>query len=1069
MTSLIIKSKIWNHSNNPIINYKDKKFTKQKMTIEKSGIISLKKDNLIFRQTDNLDNSGNSSQDTNYMNESRNTELISIQKRENDSNFYVNCGDWSKDLMQLIDQSAVYFLYKGLTIENFLKEKQKYYVLNQGDIIKLGKIYLKILHIKLTGSDNDNDEKDKADKATDKHSDNNKKLVSESDSSSDDDDSDSDNDNDSNKGNGNESRIKNDKKEDEERSVIMKRNYSPYDSNNNSKKSEFVFNSYSNKNSNKKNKNMRYNKLSNSFNGNLSDMNLDKKIKENIGIKRSMSFKLKSLKNLSISVDSSGKINNNIIQKRPKKIKSKKSKKKFNNKNKCKPNKTDIDKPQQKKGKICRICLSEEDNPKKNPLICPCTCKGSMKYIHYYCLKNWLNLKIESELGYGNDIETEQPTITYSTKDISCELCKTKLPDYIKHKGQIFNVSFYKPKYSKFIVLESIRDDNRRTKFIHIIPLNKKQIVKIGRLNNCDLSLPDYSISRVHCCMYIETGQLFLENNSKFGTKILVQTPKLLMSPEYPLAIEVQKVYLKISIQKPFSLFGCCNVYTTSVTKMLVYQKQNEKGFDLFCSMVFKEDNDDNAEENIENENENNNEENESNKNDTKNLISNELKGNEDKSNNKEDKNEDKDTKGNNKKNKIVKNYIIKNDEEKQTKISLINIVNKSKEEINKKDNLNNKEINEQQKEEEEKLIDDEYNNNEDIKSIKKEKEDLIDNDDEKSNLNNNKINTKIEKEKEKELIDNNDKSSDDKTSINKLKDNEIELITKDIIKNIMNTENNQTMNTKTENKNNSIIDNKNKVKQNLNDINNIKNEDKKDIKRNINEPKVSKIKEIKSNKEVKKEKETKHKIEFNEKKEIKFNKKEENNKENDNLKNKKKINFINTEEKHKEKKENKEKYKEAKIDYEKDENLKKEKKKEKQKQKQNEYKEIMEKKRDEFKINENYENDNNFKYERKSSTKKKIQKQSIDLNTINDLSYKHGQETSNRNCALENYQSIFGLMPSKKNESDALLAPKFTKNKNLKNFDFNINDEKTNRNYSSTVWNKYTCQYEENKRMKDK
>ena len=82
------------------------------MTIDKSGIISIKKDKLFFRQTDNLDNSGNSSQDTNYMNESRNAELISIQKRENDSNFYVNCGDWSKDLMQLIDQNAVYLLYK---------------------------------------------------------------------------------------------------------------------------------------------------------------------------------------------------------------------------------------------------------------------------------------------------------------------------------------------------------------------------------------------------------------------------------------------------------------------------------------------------------------------------------------------------------------------------------------------------------------------------------------------------------------------------------------------------------------------------------------------------------------------------------------------------------------------------------------------------------------------------------------------------------------------------------------------------------------------------------------------
>ena len=194
---------------------------------------------------------------------------------------------------------------------------------------------------------------------------------------------------------------------------------------------------------------------------------------------------------------------------------------------------------------------------------------------------------------------------------------------------------------------------------------------------------------------------------------------------------------------------------------------------------------------------------------------------------------------------------------------------------------------------------------------------------------------------------------------------------------------------------------------------------------------------------------------------EIKINKKEENNKENDNLKNKKRINYINTEEKHKEKKENKEKYGKTKINYDNDENWKKERKD----------KEITkkEKEKGENKINENYENDNNFKYEVKLSGKKKIQKQIIDLNTINDLSYKHGQDTSNKNCALENYQSIFGLMPSKKNESVALLAPKFTKNKNLKNFDFNINDEKTNENYSSSVWNQYTCQYEENKRTKDK
>jgi pSer/pThr/pTyr-binding forkhead associated (FHA) protein len=34
-------------------------------------------------------------------------------------------------------------------------------------------------------------------------------------------------------------------------------------------------------------------------------------------------------------------------------------------------------------------------------------------------------------------------------------------------------------------------------------------MIKIGRLNTCDLSLPDISISRILCCVYVEGGQLF--------------------------------------------------------------------------------------------------------------------------------------------------------------------------------------------------------------------------------------------------------------------------------------------------------------------------------------------------------------------------------------------------------------------------------------------------------------------------------------------------------------------------------------------------------------------------------
>ena len=47
-------------------------------------------------------------------------------------------------------------------------------------------------------------------------------------------------------------------------------------------------------------------------------------------------------------------------------------------------------KSKKKNNPVCRICYGE-DSDNDNPLISPCLCKGSMKYIHYQCLNNWFN------------------------------------------------------------------------------------------------------------------------------------------------------------------------------------------------------------------------------------------------------------------------------------------------------------------------------------------------------------------------------------------------------------------------------------------------------------------------------------------------------------------------------------------------------------------------------------------------------------------------------------------------------------------------------------------------------
>lgn len=159
MSALILRSKIWPNESTQAINYKEKNFKKQKISIESSGIIFRQKDKVYFKKTEESNLTSNSNDNTNYMNEKK-IELLSISKQQ-DNKFIINCGNWSKDITKLIDENAAYLLYKGLTIENLLKEKQKYYVLNQGDIIKLGKIYLKLLHINLNNRDNEEDNDDK--------------------------------------------------------------------------------------------------------------------------------------------------------------------------------------------------------------------------------------------------------------------------------------------------------------------------------------------------------------------------------------------------------------------------------------------------------------------------------------------------------------------------------------------------------------------------------------------------------------------------------------------------------------------------------------------------------------------------------------------------------------------------------------------------------------------------------------------------------------------------------------------------------------------------------------------
>ena len=85
----------------------------------------------------------------------------------------------------------------------------------------------------------------------------------------------------------------------------------------------------------------------------------------------------------------------------------------------------------------------------------------TLEFLISFCIssKNWLNAKIEEDISVDSE-NPEVEVISYNRKDISCELCKEKLPDYVKHNDRYYNISFYKPKFNEFIVLEKINHFN---------------------------------------------------------------------------------------------------------------------------------------------------------------------------------------------------------------------------------------------------------------------------------------------------------------------------------------------------------------------------------------------------------------------------------------------------------------------------------------------------------------------------------------------------------------------------------------------------------------------------------
>ncbi len=219
--------------------------------------------------------------------------------------------------------------------------------------------------------------------------------------------------------------------------------------------------------------------------------------------------------------------------------------------------------------KKCRICYSIEDDSINNPLIKPCNCLGTLKYVHYYCLLKWLSSKIpiKKYTFLNNNF-----FYIFEINHIECEICKGKLPDYIKHNGKIYSlIDFEKYNFGDFnyIIFDSFQMDKLYKGFRYVIKFDFIKNIIIGRGNEANIIINDISISRKQCEFIINyNGDVILNDlNSKFGTLILIQNKILPILKNQKLNIQIGRTFINFEIKEKFSLFNCCNVSEINLFK----------------------------------------------------------------------------------------------------------------------------------------------------------------------------------------------------------------------------------------------------------------------------------------------------------------------------------------------------------------------------------------------------------------------------------------------------------------------------------------------------------------------
>jgi len=195
-------------------------------------------------------------------------------------------------------------------------------------------------------------------------------------------------------------------------------------------------------------------------------------------------------------------------------------------------------------GFVCRICYGEEDNEKVNPLLNLCLCSGSLKYIHFLCLKKWITCK--------KLVIDKKESIKILMNQYKCEVCQSQLPIKVINNGIKYKLLEFQKPLSPKIKLEIYENDNKELINIQIISFRLNNRLSLGRSNDSDIRIDEISVSRFHSILTMFENKIYIDDHSsKFGTLVKITHP-VIMEEDLIMPFQSGRTVFKAKIHNSF-------------------------------------------------------------------------------------------------------------------------------------------------------------------------------------------------------------------------------------------------------------------------------------------------------------------------------------------------------------------------------------------------------------------------------------------------------------------------------------------------------------------------------------